>query len=256
MRNAPKLSTLSTHPPFRRRRLLWAIGAVASALLIGGTGITPAFTAPGTATADAVAPRTSINASDWQTFDKYGIAFEYPADWAIVPYPCDGCEVNDPPLPENEYSAWNIVDQNGVLVANVFPNFVGDTDGNMGIYSRTDLDTAVVQGIDYEPTSLVFEHVRIDYSQGEPTVTERKAQQATLMLSSDANLATRDQNPFLVYFHPRAEVATWIQTTPEFMETGGMDKNHVSKGKAKQFMKTESYQRMKTVLLSVRASSF
>ncbi|MFL4475438.1 hypothetical protein ACIPVK_15675 [Paeniglutamicibacter sp. MACA_103] len=259
MRNAPKPSTLSAHPPFRRRRLLLAAGAVASALLIGGPGIVPAFTAPGPASANpAVAPEApaSIDTSEWQTFDKYGIAFDYPADWEILRYTCDGCEVDDPPLPENEYTPWNIVDENGVRVAHVFPNFVGDTDGDMGLYSRTDLDTAAAQGIGYEPTSLVFEHVRIDYSQASVTGTERKAQQAKLMLSSDANLATRDQYPFLPYFHPRAGAATWIQTTPEFMETGGMDQNHVTKGEARQFMDSESYRTMKQVMLSVRAGSF
>lgn len=252
MRNAPKPSTISAHPPFRRRRLLLA--AMACALLIGGPGTTPAFTAPGL----AAAPGTSapIDTSDWQTFDKYGIAFDYPADWEILPYTCDGCEVDDPPLPEDEYTPWNIVDENGVRVAHVFPNFVGDTDGDTGLYKRTDLDTAAVEGIGYEPTSMVFEHVRIDYSQAPVAGTDRRAQQARLMIFSDANLATRDKHPFLPVFQPRSGATTWIQTTPEFMETGGMDKNHVTKGKARQFMDSENYRTMRQVMLSVRASTF
>lgn len=263
MRNAPKPSTLTARPPahpaVRRQRLLLAAGAVASALLIGGPGMAPAFTAPGVASAHpAVAPETPapIDTSDWQTFDKYGIAFDHPADWEILPYACDGCEVDDPPLPESEYTPWNIVDWNGVLVAHVFPNFVGDTDGDTGLYVRTDLDTAAVEGIGYEPTSLVFEHVKIDYSQASVTGAERKAQQAKLMISSDERLATRDQYPFLPVFHSRAEAATWIQTTPEFMEAGGMDKDHVTLGNARQFMDSEGYRTMKQVMLSVRASSF
>jgi hypothetical protein len=57
-------------------------------------------------------------------------------------------------------------------------------------------------------------------------------------------------------FHSRAEAATWIQTTPEFMEAGGMDKDHLTLGNARQFMDSEGYRTMKQVMLSVRASSF
>ncbi|MCV9994210.1 hypothetical protein OIU93_07845 [Paeniglutamicibacter sp. ZC-3] len=67
---------------------------------------------------------------------------------------------------------------------------------------------------------------------------------------------SRGQDPFLPVFHSRAEAAIWIQTTPEFTEAGGMDKDHVTLGNARQFMDSERYRTMKQVMLSVRARSF
>lgn len=193
-----------------------------------------------------------MDTAGWQTFDQYGIAFDYPAEWEILRNVCSDCEVDDPPLEENEFTAWDIADAEGNRLATVHPNSATDTDGDFGRYDRTDLERVPVTGIDHEAVSVVFEHTAIDLSRA-PEGRRDAKQTASMFVSSDRQLAKRDEHPFLPFFQPRAEVSTMLLTTDGFLEIGGLDPEHLGVGQAREFMDSQRYRTMREVMLSVRA---
>ncbi|MGL3805443.1 hypothetical protein ACSYDW_05040 [Paeniglutamicibacter sp. R2-26] len=243
----------TNHVPPRRRCLACGLGAAAVLALVAGCaaplepGSTPATASQKTTAANpATSQAPRVDTSGWKSFETFGVGFRYPAHWSVVPkMACEGCEPSGDPR-QDPYAKWNILDANGIPIAEFGANSAEDNAGD-ATYVRTRLETIELDSNMATPTVVLFEHSLAN------TPTRENNRTAALMVDEAALAAERDEFPQLAYFRPRKDAAAMLETTNGFAKSLGFTAQDVSLGDAVEMMDTEGYRDMVALMLSVRA---
>lgn len=244
--------------PVRRKPLVYWLGAAAAVTLAAGCAATPipgsapsgtGLQSPAATSGAPTPPPTQapqVDISDWKSFETFGVGFKYPAEWKIVAKKdCEGCEPAGDPR-KNPYAKWNIIDANGIEIAEFSADSADDNSGD-ATYVRTRLETIKVDSNLATPTVVLFEHSKANKPTKENNLT------AALMVDEATLAAERDELPQIAYFHPRKEVSAMLETTNGFAKSLGFKVQDVSLEDAKKMMDTTGYKQMVALMLSVRA---
>ena len=211
----------------------------------GGTGQQAPAAASGSPT-PSLAQAPQVDTSDWKSFETFGVGFKYPAEWKVVAKKeCQGCEPAGDPR-KNPYAKWNILDANGIEIAEFSADSAEDNDGD-ATYVRTRLETIKLDSNLATPTVVLFEHSLAN------TPTRENYRTAALMVDDAVLAAERDEFPQLAYFRPRKGVAAMLETTNGFAKSLGFKVQDVSLGDAIKMMDTTGYKQMVALMLSVKA---
>ena len=191
--------------------LLHWLGAAAAMALVAGCAVSPAPGAVPDGTgqqvpAAAVGSPTpfltqapQVDTSDWKSFETFGVGFKYPAEWKVVAKKdCQGCEPAGDPR-KNPYAKWNVLDANGIEIAEFSADSADDNDGD-ATYVRTRLETIELDSNMATPTVVLFEHSMAN------TPTRENYRTAALMVDDAILAAERDEFPQIAYFRPRKGV--------------------------------------------------
>ncbi|MFF5792198.1 hypothetical protein ACFY5D_09135 [Paeniglutamicibacter sp. NPDC012692] len=236
--------------PMRSKPFVYLLGAAAAMTLVAGCAATPLPGAAPAATSGAPTPSPTrapqVDTSDWKSFETFGVGFKYPAEWKVVAKKdCEGCEPAGDPK-KNPYAKWNIVDADGIEIAEFSADSADDNSGD-ATYVRTRLETIKVDSNLATPTVVLFEHSKANKPTKENNLT------AALMVDEATLAAERDELPQIAYFHPRKDVSAMLETTNGFAKSLGFKVQDVSLEDAKKMMETDGYRNMVALMLSVKA---
>lgn len=171
--------------------------------------------------------------------------FSYPTGWKVEADDCAGCK---PETHDNPYEPWEVENDQGQEILNFFANTAMDTDGNVNTYKRTELERTPAPGPFTKETLLVAEHQVL--TSAEDGKTKSKLQ--VFLIDADV-YAKRTKNPELEYFFAKADQWSIFWSNDDFIESLGMDDDHVSLEQAKKILETPEYATLREILLSTKA---
>ncbi|MFJ2621276.1 hypothetical protein [Glutamicibacter sp. NPDC087344] len=195
------------------------------------------------ASASETETSTEVDTSTWKTFTAHGISFKYPSDWSIR---MDDSDDNPAPDPDNPYQEWDIITDKGHSIATFEANSAKDTDGDLATYQRTTLETENVPASLHTPAVFVAEHF-VQSEAGDDSNDEK----FVIFLSTTDRAEDRTSDPELSYFMPLADAYSVFESDDDLPEALGIEDDQVSLEDARQIMKSQEYQNLKAMMLSV-----
>ena len=190
-------------------------------------------------------PAQEIDTTGWKTFATQGLSFSYPPDWHIEEDDCISCNATAKPLAD-PFTKWDIENADGNEIAEFRADSATDTDGDLGTYKRTVLESTPVKADFLAPADVVFEHFVLD------APGKKQEQKVLLMLNDSAAAKTRDRNPALSSFRPKKDFGAQLTSSDDLAEELGFNDDHVSLEDARTIMQSRDYRLLRAVMLSMR----